>query len=430
LFALKVAKTQAKIASSPVPGLAPQRARLVEHRSGHGSAGHALARQCDTGSHHCDAAPARAVAPRGALGNFSKIPIFRPDQPDRSQALSAPPRIVLPRLAVRAGNDPLEHEANRVAGRVLRMPGPAQLSCKCDACEAQIPPVVDDVNRSGGKPMDAPLRDRFETAFGWSFANVRIHNDAHAAQAARAVNALAYTSGNHVVFADGQFAPGSASGRRLLAHELAHVVQQANGPVRPGISQPGDAAEREADRLANSVVGPSSFAAYATRSGASGARPAASAGGAANHAVQRQRLPYNNKMPPGDCTPVQYALLKAAVDATSMVVRTLGGCKEGDNCPLLATKIPAIAAEITARVDMVTTCFPPGGDKGHQEQIENKLKALRNCLEFFKTERCLEKLKAGAEAVAAAVSKALAVVAAAAAVVEWLIPYLPVLLLI
>src|SRR5262249_43583700 len=61
------------------------------------------------------------------------------------------------------------------------------------------------------------------------FSRVRVHTDGKAAESARAVNALAYTVGADIVFAGGQYAPSTASGQRLLAHELAHVVQQSAG---------------------------------------------------------------------------------------------------------------------------------------------------------------------------------------------------------
>ena len=71
-----------------------------------------------------------------------------------------------------------------------------------------------------------------ERGFGRDFGDVRIHTDSLATESAQAVDAVAYAAGNDVVFANGQYAPGSPQGRRLLAHELAHVVQQAYGPPR------------------------------------------------------------------------------------------------------------------------------------------------------------------------------------------------------
>jgi hypothetical protein len=85
--------------------------------------------------------------------------------------------------------------------------------------------------------------------FGYDFGSVRIHTDTRAADSARAVDAEAYTVGPHVVFGAGRYQPDSPGGRRLLAHELAHVIQQPATPTPSeslGISDPSDASEREA----------------------------------------------------------------------------------------------------------------------------------------------------------------------------------------
>jgi hypothetical protein len=88
------------------------------------------------------------------------------------------------------------------------------------------PPIVHEVLRSPGKPLDAATRAYMEPRFGHDFSQVRIYADADAARSAEAVSALAYTVGRNVVFGAGKYAPSSAMGRRLLAHELAHVMQQ------------------------------------------------------------------------------------------------------------------------------------------------------------------------------------------------------------
>jgi len=98
-----------------------------------------------------------------------------------------------------------------------------------------------------------------ETRFGHDFSRVRVHTDARAAQAAAAVGALAYTTGNHIVFAAGQYAPHTRAGRWLLAHELTHVVQQApynefTPSTRLQIAPAGDHAEHEAQRVADHVT--------------------------------------------------------------------------------------------------------------------------------------------------------------------------------
>jgi hypothetical protein len=79
---------------------------------------------------------------------------------------------------------------------------------------------------SSGQPLPVASRQFFEPRFGHDFSNVRIHTDSVAAKSAQSINALAYTTGNNIVFNRGQFSPGSSSGDRLLAHELTHVVQQ------------------------------------------------------------------------------------------------------------------------------------------------------------------------------------------------------------
>ena len=88
------------------------------------------------------------------------------------------------------------------------------------------PPIVHDVLQSRGEPLDRDARAHFEDRFGYDFSQVRIHTDARAAASAKAVDASAYTVGPHIVFTSGEYAPASAHGRQLLAHELTHVMQQ------------------------------------------------------------------------------------------------------------------------------------------------------------------------------------------------------------
>lgn len=113
-----------------------------------------------------------------------------------------------------------------------------------------VPPIVYDVLRSPGQPLDVQTRAFFEPRFGHDFSKVRIHTDARAAESARAVNALAYTAGRDVVFAPGLYSVSTSHGRRLLAHELAHVVQQRNcaGGSPRRVSRSDDPSEREASR--------------------------------------------------------------------------------------------------------------------------------------------------------------------------------------
>jgi hypothetical protein len=90
----------------------------------------------------------------------------------------------------------------------------------------EAPPIVHDVLRSSGQPLDLATRSFMEPRFGRDFSKVRVHADSRAEASAKAVNARAYTVGNDLVFGAGNFAPGTMRGRQLLAHELTHVVQQ------------------------------------------------------------------------------------------------------------------------------------------------------------------------------------------------------------
>jgi len=153
------------------------------------------------------------------------------------------------KLRINQPGDPFEREADGVAEQMMRMPAPGlpHRSKKGEeedlfqtrsvvqrrvggdvGTQAEVPPVVHEVLRSPGQPLDPATRAFFEPRFGHDFSAVRIHTDASAAESARAVNALAYTVGRDVVFGAGQYAPGTGEGRRLLAHELTHVVQQSH----------------------------------------------------------------------------------------------------------------------------------------------------------------------------------------------------------
>ncbi len=155
------------------------------------------------------------------------------------------------KLEIGSVNDPMEHEADAVADKVMRMPEPPLLQRKCTGCReeekalqkkelpvhasgsqsSELPPVVHEVLNSSGHPLDTSTRTFMETRFGHDFGTVRVHNDAKAAESARSVNAAAYTVGSDVVFGAGQYAPHATAGQRLMAHELTHVVQQRQSTV-------------------------------------------------------------------------------------------------------------------------------------------------------------------------------------------------------
>ncbi|HMR20576.1 MAG TPA: DUF4157 domain-containing protein, partial [Micropruina sp.] len=126
--------------------------------------------------------------------------------------------------------------------------------------EEERSPVHDVVN-SGGRPIEPDVREDMEGRLGHDFSDVRIHDDAAAADSAKAVNAHAYTVGSNVVFQRDVYDPGSQQGRTTLAHELTHVIQQRSGPVdgtsAPGgikVSDPSDRFEREASANADRVM--------------------------------------------------------------------------------------------------------------------------------------------------------------------------------
>ncbi|MGH7841779.1 MAG: eCIS core domain-containing protein [Candidatus Binataceae bacterium] len=120
-----------------------------------------------------------------------------------------------------------------------------------------VPPIVGEVLRSRGQPLDRPTQAFMEQRFGSDFSSVRVHTDSKAAESTRAVSALAYTAGRHVVFDANQYAPYTSDGRHLIAHELAHVVQQGSidnfQPQR--IGDANNAAEREASQAADETIG-------------------------------------------------------------------------------------------------------------------------------------------------------------------------------
>lgn len=180
--------------------------------------------------------------------DFSRTPIY----PLAAGAIQT-------KLAINKPGDEYEQEADRVADQVMRMSEPKlQRACacggECPKCKADqlsqeasrlqpkrarasetmqdsAPQIVHEVLQSPGQSLDTATRAYMEPRFGHDFSRVRVHNDIKAAESAKTINALAYTAGRDVVFGAGQFAPEHASGRRLLAHELTHVVQQQDSEI-------------------------------------------------------------------------------------------------------------------------------------------------------------------------------------------------------
>jgi Domain of unknown function (DUF4157) len=194
------------------------------------------------------------------------------------------------KLEIGAVNDPLEAEADSVADQVMRMPepgiasadAPQSLQRKCASCEEEdqkaasrlarkqtnggaagldgraAPPIVEEVLASPGQPLDAATRAFFEPRLGQDISQVRLHTDSKAAESARSVNALAYTVGNHITLRDGHSAAEGDPGRWLLAHELAHTVQQNAGVAAPRPASPASSLRRQAGGMDDDQKAPDS----------------------------------------------------------------------------------------------------------------------------------------------------------------------------
>ena len=145
-------------------------------------------------------------------------------------------------LRVSQPGDAPEREADGTADRVMRMPA-------SPAAIAPSSPSARSSNFNGGMPLDSATRGFFESRFQTNLSDVRVHTDANAAESARTYAARAYTLGSDIVFGDGEYAPRSDAGKHLLAHELAHVLQQAGQPGAPTTLQ-----RRPVERVTRSVA--------------------------------------------------------------------------------------------------------------------------------------------------------------------------------
>lgn len=122
-----------------------------------------------------------------------------------------------------------------------------------------VPPFVNEVLRSPGRPLNRETRAFMEPRFGHDFSQVRVHTDNNAAESARIVNAWAYTVGNHIVFASSRYSPETHEGRHLLAHELTHTMQQRHGMQQmqhtsADTIEDDEQLEREAEETASAVT--------------------------------------------------------------------------------------------------------------------------------------------------------------------------------
>lgn len=217
-------------------------------------------------------------------------------------------------LKVSQPHDPAEIEADQIADKVMRMPdkgsagmrpasagaaglpnhpNPDSIHRKCSACEmeddvaptierkeglsaaAPTPPPADtaasirNTLRAGGHALDPAARHFFEPRFGFDLSGVRVHTDSAARQSARAINARAYTLGNNIAFADGEYSPGTDRGRQLLAHELAHVAQRSDATAFRSAAVGSETIHRVPGDLDDMFESPSADAGSAPASGSS-----------------------------------------------------------------------------------------------------------------------------------------------------------------
>ena len=279
------------------------------------------------------------------------------------------------KLSISEPGDIYEQEADRVADQVMRMPDPAlerssinstpiralSLQRKCATCEdeelqrkshnsnAATPSsgldTVSATLRQSGSPLDANTRAFFEPRFGVDFSAVRIHTDTQAAESARSVNALAYTVGRDVAFNSSQYAPHTDSGKRLLAHELTHVVQQGS------LAAHADTFVRSRFTTPAKNVGESQLPiTYPV-----------------THQVQRQHDPGGPYHPP---------------EGTSL------RCTAADSCSSLSLKINYLRHTIRRHIEWdIANPNPayPGGR--HAQEIMELTNGLANCIELHQI-RC------------------------------------------
>gem|GEM_PF-6745389 len=209
--------------------------------------------------------------------NFSRVKIH--STPTMMPAAISRVRPIQTKLTISQPGDRYEQEADKIAEEVMRMPElrtvdgseqaqPPHIRRSCPKCRKKVieqhdeeellqtktisiarfessanrsssfsaPPIVQEVLHSSGRPLDKATRAFMEPRFGYDFSHVRVHTDALAERSTRNVNALAYVVGRDIVFGAGQYAPHINAGRHLLAHELAHVMQQGNNsPVEDKI---------------------------------------------------------------------------------------------------------------------------------------------------------------------------------------------------
>jgi hypothetical protein len=224
MFASVIAIAQTKTDASSANSRTLQRASLAGQGSGRGAAGSTQSRQ-------------RPQSNQATLWLLAQQALSRAEMPSLSPEPPLPGNLQ-PKLEIGSVNDPLEHEADRIADQVMRMPdptlaipiGPSQISQNHNeaatpqtmsaktpgTADGEAPGIVYEALRSPGQPLDTNTRAFFEPRFSYDFSRVRLHTDDRAATAAAKIHALAYAVGSHIVFSLDAFQPSTHSGRRVL----------------------------------------------------------------------------------------------------------------------------------------------------------------------------------------------------------------------
>jgi hypothetical protein len=216
---------------------------------------------------------------------------------------------------VRASRSPIAVRSSTWAGsgllqRKCACGEPGQVGGECAECRkkkegtlqrastlfappSEVPPIVHEVLRSPGQPLDVATRAGMESRFRHDFSQVRVHADGRSAHSAAAIGAHAYTLGQQVVFASGQYRPDTIPGTRLLAHELVHTIQQgrlATVPERLELSDPSDPAEQTARALSADLPSRDACSSLSPTVGPHLAREASSAAAAPDVFVHNTEL--------------------------------------------------------------------------------------------------------------------------------------------
>jgi len=203
--------------------------------------------------------PAAATAPAAVTAPAVAIPASAAAAPKAPAPPKAPSKNAEPKTPAPVADAKDKTPATAPGKEAPKSASPAITEKKkAGDANADLPLIVRRVLDTPGDPLDFATRTEMESRFGHSFRDVRIHTDAMAAESARSEYAHAYTVGEHIVFGSGQYRPETTEGKHLLAHELAHTIQQ-HGLQKAG-SIPTDTSgdyqhlEREADRAAQTVM--------------------------------------------------------------------------------------------------------------------------------------------------------------------------------